>query len=106
MSDDDFDWKDYGERAKKEKQDRHAKWKEKNLKDLKASGMKFTFKSEVALFRDEGMPKVDFYPSTGRWRIVGVPGQNDPKSMHSGGAHGFMRWYAKQEKTDASTNMR
>lgn len=37
-------------------------------------------------------PKVDFYPSSGRWREVGPSKRN-----HSGGAQRFLDWYADQK---------
>jgi hypothetical protein len=45
----------------------------------------------ACLFREPGKPRVDFYPSTGRWRTVG----REPEKVHRGGARAFIAWYAK-----------
>lgn len=74
-------------------QARHAEWKQKNMAVLGESGAIFTVTNhgETLLFRQPGKPKVDFYPSTGRWRIVGATSKT-----FSGGAQSFLNWYAKQ----------
>jgi hypothetical protein len=72
-------------------QDRHAQWKADNLKALRASGVPFEERPEACLFRAPGKPLVDFYPSTGRWRVVA--GQ---RKTFRGGAVAFLAWYAKQ----------
>lgn len=73
---------------------KHAEWKERNLKTLLNSNnvTKLTIKSdgEVVLLREPGKPKVDFYPSTGRWRAAGQA------KTYRGGAEAFLNWYAKQ----------
>jgi hypothetical protein len=51
-------------------------------------GMSFVFKRTVCLFREEGKPKVDFYPHTGRWKVK--------HRMYKGGAASFISWYSKQ----------
>lgn len=73
-------------------QQRHADRKERNTETLLRSNLTLTIKSggEVILFREQGKPKVDFYPSTGRWRIP------DKNKTFRGGAESFLRWYAKQ----------
>jgi len=73
---------------------RHADWKKANMEILGASGAIFTVTNcgETLMFRMSGKPKVDFYPSTGRWRVVGN-GQQRPMS---GGAQKFLNWYAEQ----------
>ena len=78
---------------KAHRQQQHADWKQKNMEILSASGAIFTVTNhgETLLFRQTGYPKVDFYPSTGRWRVVG--GSDKAKS---GGAHRFLDWYRKQ----------
>jgi hypothetical protein len=74
-------------------QARHAEWKQKNTETLTFSGLDFvaTNGGETFLFREPGKPKVDFYPSTGRWRIVGAT-----RKTFKGGARSFLNWYAKQ----------
>jgi hypothetical protein len=73
-------------------QGRHARAKAQNLTTIRASGLLFVERDEVILFRNHLEPKVDFYPSTGRWRI---PGE---KRTYGGGAGAFLNWYAKQRK--------
>jgi len=77
--------------------DRHAEWKRNNTAVLQASGISFTITnaSETFLFREPGKPKVDFYPSTGRWRVAGQ------SRTFSGGAAKFLDWYAKQTNGDS-----
>jgi hypothetical protein len=77
------------------RQARHLEWKRTNMGVLEAAGIEFrsTNNGETLLFRERGKPKVDFYPSTGRWRVAGV------SRAFSGGAEAFLRWYAK-ERTD------
>lgn len=80
------DWKEH-------KQKKHHDWKESNTRTLTESGLRFrsTNNGECLFFRDVSKPHVDFYPSTGRWRVVG----NDAYT-HRGGAKAFLTWYAKQ----------
>lgn len=74
------------------RQERHAEWHRKNMEALNTSGHKFkeTNYGETILFREPGKPKVDFYPSTGRWRVSGM------SKTFRGGAEVFLRWYEKQ----------
>lgn len=73
---------------KEEKQKRHAEWWIKNTRILKSSSLVFKEAShECYIFRELGKPKVDFYPSTGRWRNI------DTGKTHSGGATLFIQWY-------------
>jgi len=83
-------------------QAKHAEWKEKNMRILSDSGAIFTVTNngETLLFRMTGYPKVDFYPSTGRWRIVG-----GVRKAFSGGATAFLTWYKKQAKVKEETNV-
>lgn len=77
-----------------ERKERHRQWKEENLTKLGATrGLLFRVVNdgECCLFRESGKPRVDFYPSTGRWRI---PGSNRPP--FKGGATAFIHWYEKQ----------
>ncbi len=74
------------------RQERHARWKSQNTVALQASQFVYTVTNngETYLFREPGKPKVDFYPSTGRWRVAGK------SQTFSGGAAGFIRWYRSQ----------
>lgn len=71
-----------------EKQQRHASNYERNRAILDAAGISYTDKGETLLFREAGKPKVNFYPSTGRWHA--------DKRLYDGGAKAFLSWYAKQ----------
>ncbi len=73
-----------------DRQRRHAEWHKANRAAITASGLPFTDRGETLLFRIDGKPPVDFYPSTGRWRATGS------KRTHSGGARGFLAWFAAQ----------
>ena len=81
------DWKDF----RQMKQDRHAAMKEKNLSIIIESGIPFINKGETLLFREPGKTKVDFYPSTGRWKFM----RNGQTRIYSGGAVKFLEWYKK-----------
>jgi len=78
---------------KAHRQRQHADWKERNLAALNASAVIFTTTNngETLLFRESGKPKVDFYPSTGRWRVAGLT-----KTLR-GGARAFLSWYESQK---------
>lgn len=79
-----------GNVMRKAKQLKHADLKKINTEILNNSGIKYKVASEEAyLFREDGKPKVDFYPSTGRWRVAGG------KINHRGGAKAFLKWYEK-----------
>lgn len=87
ISDETDEWAEH----KKEIQERHAEWWENNTKILKGSGLPFRVASrESYIFREIEKPKVDFYPSTGRWSDVGTG------RTYSGGATSFINWYKKQ----------
>lgn len=73
---------------KVEKQKIHADWYKQNTAILIESGLRFEIRSEAYLFREDNKPKVDFYPSTGRWQSNG--------KMYRGGAGSFINWYSKQ----------
>ena len=80
-------WREHNEA----RQARHAKWKKINLRTIRESELACVIKSEVVLFRESGCHKIDFYPSTGRWRIVGK--SKYAKKVFSGGAEKFLKWY-------------
>ena len=67
---------------------RHKQWNAHNRQVLVEANMIFTDKGETLLFRESGKPQVDFYPSTGRWKVDGI--------MYSGGAKRFLEWYQAQ----------
>lgn len=73
---------------------RHQRWYEENMKELKKSGLVFAERPTAMLFREAGKPKVDFYPHTGRWKVVGVP---KPPPVQGGGAQKFIAWYKEQK---------
>jgi hypothetical protein len=76
------------------KKQRHADWNKAYTTTIQNSGIphKSVNGGEALLFRELGMPKVDFYPSTGRWRVAGTA------RTFSGGAVSFIAWYEKRRK--------
>jgi hypothetical protein len=76
------------------KKEQHQQWWIDNVDEIKGSGIPHTFTNngECVLFREPGKPKVDFYPSTGRWRTVG----KNARTM-GGQAKAFLVWYANQK---------
>jgi len=80
-------WKE----QKAETKERHAIWWMENSMAIKQSRIPFRVASrECYVFREVGKPKVDFYPSTGRWRNL------QTGKTFSGGATAFIIWYKKQ----------
>lgn len=80
---------------KEEEQKRHAQSKNDNTAFLiTAMPAHFEMRNngETLIFREKGYPKVDFYPSTGRWRIPGK------RKTYGVGAEFFMNWYEKQKE--------
>jgi hypothetical protein len=71
------------------KEQRDKRWAD-NEKQIIKSGIPYrkTYTETCYLFREDGKPKVDFYPSTGRWRCN--------NRTYSGGAKAFLTWYKKQ----------
>lgn len=88
------DWAGVKDAFRGMKQERHAEWFAKNMEALRASGLRFTEHATSVVFREPGKPAVDFYPHTGRWRLVGR--KNGGSKTMSGGAKAFLRWYEKQ----------
>ncbi len=83
---------------------RHVRIAEMNLRILRANKAPFELRESpdgllgaTVLFREAGKPRVDFYVSTGGWRVVGAGASR----MKRGGARAFLAWYAKQEASDA-----
>lgn len=74
------------------KQERHQEWKAQNMAVLNSSDLNFKAVNfeETVLIREPGKPKVDFFPSSGRWRVAGVA------RTFQGGAQSFLDWYRKQ----------
>lgn len=74
------------------KKEAHLRAKETNTKYLKekATG-RFSEANygECLMFREPGYPKIDYYPSTGRWR--------DGNKTHRGCVEAFWNWYVKKE---------
>lgn len=72
---------------------RHADWCRVNTGEIEASGIEHASKNsgESLLFRERGKPKVDFFPSTGRWRVAGQT------RTYRGGAVAFLAWYRYAE---------
>lgn len=85
---------DYFRAINQHRQEEHAEQKRENTRLIFASGLSFrsTNNGECLVFREKGKPKVDFYPSSGRWRDVGSSKRN-----YSGGAQKFLDWYADQK---------
>lgn len=81
------DWREWD----RIRQNRHAQWRKRNMQAIERCVFKYKIVSggEAVLFRSKGKPKVDFYPSTGRWRVVGYK-----STTYSGGATKFLSWYA------------
>jgi len=75
---------------KKNKKERHKNWLKENRQIIRDSGIPYSGTDLAYLFREDGKPVVDFYPSTGRWR---VPHDN---KTYKGGAKSFLKWYEKQ----------
>ena len=70
---------------------RHELWHDTNTKVLNKSGLIYKKAShECYCFRD-GL-KVDFYPSTGRWKDLSTG------KTYSGGAHNLIGWLANNRQ--------
>ena len=76
---------------------RHDMWKRNNTAIMDGQS-DFAFKSvnngETLLFRVEGKPCADFFPSTGRWINV------ETKKIYGGGAKAFLGWYTRSKLED------
>lgn len=73
------------------RQARHARMFAENMAVMESAPVAFERREFALLFRDAGKPRCDFYPHTGRWRVVGQSGQT-----YRGGARAFLAWYARQ----------
>jgi hypothetical protein len=74
---------------------RHAEWRAENLRALRESGEAFEERATAVLFRSEEK-SVDFYPDTGRWKIIRPRPFGDP--FRGGGAERFLTWWKKKKK--------
>lgn len=77
---------------RKDKQNRHTEMHTTNRYVIGESGLYFADRGETLLFRQPDKPRVDFYPSTGRWKNI-----DDNNKIHKGGAKAFLKWFAKQK---------
>lgn len=87
------DQAEYGAIMREARRERHAEWNRQNTLAINESGIPYLDRGETFCFREESKPKVDFYPSTGRWRVVGT---REPQKAKSGGARKFLDWYRRQ----------
>jgi hypothetical protein len=67
---------------------KHADWHRENRAAIEASRIEYIDRDETLLFRLCGI-RVDFYPSTGRWR------EPDHTKTYRGGAKAFLPWLRK-----------
>lgn len=79
------------------RQKKHQDWNRRNTSIIGESGIPYLDRGETFCFREAGQPMVDFYPSTGRWRVVGAEAENYKRGAFSGGARKFLKWYEKQK---------
>jgi hypothetical protein len=75
----------------RERREKKARNLEKNTKDLDAAGIPYTVKNDGYMYaiRVPGKPRIDFYPTTNRWRV-------DGETMY-GPAKRLIGWYKKQQ---------
>lgn len=74
---------------------------EHNEQLLRAAGITYrpgayNGSSLVFYIREAGMPAIDFFPHTGRWRLL----KGRKSVMFEGGANKFINWYSKINKED------
>lgn len=62
-----------------------------NRAAIKASGIPYVDKGTMLMIRETGKAGIDFYPGTGRWRVVAGGG----RPTFSGGAEKFIAWYRR-----------
>jgi len=75
---------------KKLQQEQHREWYVKNMNALRESAIVFKERDTACLIRLKNKPYVDFYPHTGRWRVVG---KNASQRVFTGGGNAFVHWY-------------
>lgn len=74
---------------------KHAANKTENTRLIVQSGLPhvITNSGETISFRQPEKPPVDFWPSSGKWRIC-----REKEVTYNGGAASFLGWYAKQKE--------
>ena len=80
---------------KQMKKEKHSENYTENVRIIEESGIAHIKKETAILFRNDGYPKADFYPHTGRWKYG--------YSMCRGGASMFLKWY-EYRKTNVDSN--
>lgn len=78
---------------REDKKQRHEEAYEKNMQVLAESGIECQVRPTTVLFRSASKPRVDFYPHTGRWKVLPTT-KNGKARMMRGGAKAFLVWYA------------
>lgn len=66
-----------------------------NRAAIKASGIPYVDKGTMLMIREKGKAGIDFYPGTGRWRVVGRVIDRVRVPTWSGGAGAFLAWYRR-----------
>lgn len=72
----------------------------RNREFIESTGLPFVERANgmCLLFRIPDMPKADFYPSTGNWRVAGK------KKTYQGDAEAFYKWFCNQAKVERSNH--
>ncbi len=63
---------------------------------LERSGLVFQVNADKLELRGEGRPVCDFFPATGRWRVL----TGRRFRYFRGGPIAFINWYGRQESTE------
>ncbi len=63
---------------------------------LKRSGLVYQANGDRLELRDSGRPTCDFFPATGRWRVL----TGRRYRYYRGGPIAFINWYGRQESTE------
>jgi len=87
-------------------------WHKRNLRVLTSlMGGRFTVQNEhrLAMFREDGLPMVNFHLAYGTWRIVGTGTTkrtikifDQKRQKMKRGAWAFVDWYKEMEKQHAN----
>lgn len=83
------EWREWHEEFK-EKKSITAALNETRLELVFPKRYKIVQDSRVAIFREPGKPKVDYYYSRNKWRVAGK------RKIFSGDFNSFENWYNKQ----------
>ena len=83
------EWREWREEFK-EKKSITAALNETRLELVFPKRYKIVQDSRVAIFREPGKPKVDYYYSRNKWRVAGK------RKIFSGDFNSFENWYNKQ----------